>query len=98
MMIGQIAVMKITKIAEVLASWNTISEIGNQASGGTVRNTWITGSRPLPKKRFSPSRPPMPIPTSAASPYPRATLCSDSRICQPRPLLVPPSSKKGWVM
>ena len=46
MMIGQIAVMKITKIADGLASRNAASEIGSQASGGTVRSTWKIGSRP----------------------------------------------------
>lgn len=68
MMIGQIAVMKITKIADTVASWNTIRLIGNQASGGTVRNTWITGSNPLPMKRLSPRIPPIVIPTTAARP------------------------------
>ena len=46
MMIGQIAVMKITKIAEGWLSRKPASEIGSQASGGTVRSTWKIGSRP----------------------------------------------------
>ena len=45
-MIGQIAVMKMTKIADGFASRKAASEIGNQASGGTVRSTWKMGSRP----------------------------------------------------
>ena len=39
MMIGQIAVMKITKIADGRLSRKAASEIGSQASGGTVRKT-----------------------------------------------------------
>ena len=46
MMIGQIAVMKITKIADGCASRKAASESGSQASGGTVRSTWKIGSRP----------------------------------------------------
>ena len=46
MMIGQIAVMKITKIADGWPSRNAASESGSQASGGTVRSTWKIGSSP----------------------------------------------------
>ncbi|MNJ79699.1 hypothetical protein D3C77_778000 [compost metagenome] len=46
MMIGQIAVMKITKIAEGVPSWKAASDKGSHASGGTVRSTWKIGSRP----------------------------------------------------
>ena len=46
MMIGQIAVMKITKIAEGWPSRKAASESGSQASGGTVRSTWKIGSSP----------------------------------------------------
>ena len=46
MITGQIAVMKITKIADGALSRNAASEIGSQASGGTVRSTWKIGSRP----------------------------------------------------
>ena len=46
MITGQIEVMKITKIAEGLESWNAASDSGSQASGGTVRSTWKIGSRP----------------------------------------------------
>ena len=46
MMIGQIAVMKITKIADGWPSRNAASDSGSQASGGTVRSTWKIGSRP----------------------------------------------------
>ena len=46
MMIGQTEVMKITKIAEGCASRKAARESGSQASGGTVRSTWKSGSRP----------------------------------------------------
>ena len=46
MMIGQIAVMKITKIADGWPLRNAASDSGSQASGGTVRSTWKIGSRP----------------------------------------------------
>ena len=46
MMIGQIEVMKITKIADGCPSRNAASESGSQASGGTVRSTWKIGSSP----------------------------------------------------
>ena len=46
MMIGQIEVMKITKIAEGWASRKAASDSGSQASGGMVRSTWKIGSRP----------------------------------------------------
>ena len=46
MMIGQIEVMKITKMAEGWPSRKPASEIGSQASGGTVRSTWKIGSSP----------------------------------------------------
>ena len=39
MMIGQIAVMKITKIADGCPSRKAASESGSQASGGMVRST-----------------------------------------------------------
>ena len=46
MITGQIAVMKITKIAEGWPSRNAASESGSHASGGTVRSTWKIGSSP----------------------------------------------------
>ena len=46
MMIGQIEVMKITKIADGWLSRNAASESGSQASGEIVRSTWKIGSRP----------------------------------------------------
>ena len=46
MMIGQIAVMKMTKIADGWPLRNAASDSGSQASGGTVRSTWKIGSRP----------------------------------------------------
>src|SRR6476619_7657937 len=44
MMIGQIAVMKMTKIAEGWPLRKAASESGSHASGGTVRRTWKNGS------------------------------------------------------
>ena len=46
MITGQIAVMKMTKIAEGLESRKAASDSGSQASGGTVRRIWNIGSRP----------------------------------------------------
>jgi len=46
MMIGQIDVMKMTKIAEGWPSRKAASESGSQASGGIVRSTWNSGSSP----------------------------------------------------
>ena len=46
MITGQIDVMKMTKIADGALSRKAASEMGSQASGGTVRSTWKIGSRP----------------------------------------------------
>src|SRR4029453_5454834 len=46
MMIGQIEVMKITKIADGRLSRNAASEIGSQARGGTGGNPWKPGTSP----------------------------------------------------
>jgi hypothetical protein len=73
MMTGQIAVMKITKIADGLASRNAASEIGNHASGGTVRSTWKIGSRPRIAQTLWPTSAPSMMPTTAARPKPTTT-------------------------
>ena len=52
----------------VLETWDPYISQPFFDDGGTVRSTWITGSRPLPMKRFRPSRPPMAMPTTAARP------------------------------
>ena len=67
MMIGQIAVMKITKIADGWLSRNAASESGSQASGGTVRSTWKIGSSPRIAQVDWPTRVPSATPTTAAS-------------------------------
>ena len=67
MMIGQIEVMKITKIAEGWPSRNAASESGSQASGGTVRSTWKIGSSPRIAQIDWPTSAPSAMPTTAAS-------------------------------
>ena len=65
--IGQTLVMKITKIAEGCPSRNAASESGSQASGGTVRRTWKSGSRPRMASVDWPTSTPRAMPTTAAS-------------------------------
>ncbi len=67
MMIGQIAVMKMTNKADGRLSRNAASDKGNQASGGTVRRTWKIGSRPRIAQTLCPTRMPSAMPTIAAS-------------------------------
>ena len=67
MMIGQIAVMKMTKIAEGWPSRKAASESGSQASGGTVRSTWKIGSSPRIAQVDCPTRVPSATPASEAS-------------------------------
>ena len=66
MMIGQTAVMKITKIAEGWPSWKAASDSGSQASGGTVRSTWKIGSSPRMAQTNWPISVPSAMPTTAA--------------------------------
>ena len=68
MMIGQIEVMKITKIADGWLSRNAASEIGSQAKGGTVRSTWKIGSRPRIAQTDWPTSVPSVMPITAARP------------------------------
>ncbi len=67
MITGQIAVMKITKIAEGWPSRNAASESGSHASGGTVRSTWKIGSSPRIAQVDCPTSVPSATPTLAAS-------------------------------
>ena len=67
MMIGQIAVMKITKIAEGWPSRNAASDSGSQASGGTVRSTWKIGSSPRIAQIDCPTSVPSATPATQAS-------------------------------
>ena len=84
MMIGQIAVMKITKIADGWLSRNAASEIGSQASGGTVRSTWKIGSRPrIAQTRLADQRAER-MPTTRRA-KPMATRCSWRETRQPSP-------------
>ena len=92
---GQMAVMKITKIALGLASRKAASEIGSQASGGTVRSTWKIGSSPRMAQVDWPTMAPMTMPAAAARPKPMATRCSEVRTRQPRPISWLPLTKNG---
>ncbi len=67
MMIGQIAVMKMTNSAEGWLSWKPASDSGSQASGGTVRSTWKIGSRPRMAQSDWPISTPRPTPATTAS-------------------------------
>ena len=67
MMIGQIEVMKITKIAEGWPSRKAASDSGSQASGGMVRSTWKIGSSPRIAQTDWPTRVPSAMPATAAS-------------------------------
>src|SRR6185436_5000002 len=95
MMIGQIAVMKITKIADGSLLRNAASDSGSQASGGTVRSTWKIGSRPRIAQVDCPTSVPSATPATADSAYPKATRCRLADMCQNRPLSMPPRSKNG---
>jgi len=90
MMMGQIAVMKMTKIAEGSVFLKAASEIGSQASGGTVRSTWKIGSRPFKARLDCPMRTPSATPATADKVKPSATRFRLARRCQKRPLSTPP--------
>ncbi len=90
--IGQIEVMKITKIADGSACWNPASEIGSQASGGMVRSTWKIGSSPRIAQTLWPISTPRATPTTEASAKPIATRDRLVAICQKAPLSTPPLS------
>ncbi len=95
MMIGQTEVMKMTKIADGWLSRNAASEIGSQASGGTVRRTWKIGSSPRIAQTDWPMRAPSRTPTIAAMPKPIATRCSEVNTRQPSPMSCGPATKNG---
>ena len=67
MMMGQIEVMKITKMADGWPSWNPASEIGSQARGGTVRSTWNSGSSPRSAQVDCPTSTPRLTPATTAN-------------------------------
>ena len=67
MMIGQIEVMKITKIADGWPSRKAASDSGSQASGGMVRSTWNSGSSPRIAQTDWPTSVPSAMPAIAAS-------------------------------
>ena len=85
MIIGQMLEMKITQIAAGLAALNTRRPIGSHASGDTGRSRLITGAAIALRKRKRPRMKPSGMPTSAASPKPRPTRCSELRMFQPMP-------------
>ena len=64
MMIGQIAVMKMTKIADGCPSRNAASDSGSHASGGIVRSTWNSGSSARIAHMLLPTSTPSAMPTS----------------------------------
>ena len=95
---GQIEVMKITKIAEGWLSRNAASAMGSQARGGTVRRTWKIGSSPRIAQIDCPTTAPTSTPTTAANPKPIATRCNETSTRQPRPMSWGPATKNGSVM
>ncbi len=93
--VGQIQVMKITKIAEGFTALNSNRPIGSQASGLTGRNTWINGCQAVLKVLLMPMRKPSGIATATASENPPATRPSEYSSCQPIPLSFGPASRNG---
>ena len=85
MTIGQIEQMKMVQIAAGLADLNTSSPIGSQASGDTGLSRLISGETMRFSTAKRPIRKPSGMPTSAASPKPRPTRCSEYRMFQPMP-------------
>src|SRR3989304_1226274 len=85
MMIGQIEVMKITKIAEGRLSRKAASDRGSQASGGTVRNIWKIGSRPRIAQSDWPPIAPNRVPTPAPKPEPAGASLQRGESPQPEP-------------
>ena len=67
MMMGQIEVMKITKIADGCPSRNAASDSGSHASGGIVRSTWNSGSSARMAHLLLPMSTPSAMPPLAAS-------------------------------
>src|SRR5437868_12709409 len=98
MMMGQMAVMKMTNTAEGSALLKVASEMGSQASGGMVRRTWKMGSKALKAIADFPMMMPSKVPTTAARLYPSPTRFSEEINCQPRPLSLGPLSNQGWAM
>ena len=86
MITGQMAVMKMTKIALGWLSRNAASESGSQASGGTVRRIWKIGSSPRVAHTDWPMKAPSATPATAARPKPMATRCSEASTRQARPI------------
>ena len=87
--------MKITNSADGFESRNAASDSGSQASGGTVRRIWKTGSRPRIAQTDWPTSAPSATPTTAAMPKPMATRCSETSTRQASPISCGPLSKKG---
>jgi hypothetical protein len=75
-----------------LASRNAAEEMGSQARGGTVRNTWNTGSSPRIAHTDWPMIAPTRMPTIVAAPKPIATRWSEVRTRQPKPISCEPAT------
>ena len=73
MIIGQIAVIKITKIADGFGLRKIACASGNHAKGATGRNNCIIGSIAFFRNGFKLIIKPIVTPTTAASKYPTAT-------------------------
>ncbi len=85
MIIGQIEQMKMVQMAAGLAHLNTSRPIGSQASGDTGRSRLISGETMRFRNAKRPITKPSGMPTSAASPKPRPTRCSEYSMFQPMP-------------
>ncbi len=85
MIIGQIEQMKIDQIAAGLADLNTSRPMGSQASGETGRSKLMMGPNMRERNSTRPIAKPSGMPTSAASPKPMPTRCSEASTFQPMP-------------
>jgi hypothetical protein len=85
MTMGHNEQMKMVQMAAGLADLNTSRPIGSQASGDTGRSRLMTGVAIWLKNATRPIRKPNGMPTSAASPKPMPTRCSEDSTFQPMP-------------
>src|SRR5260221_12735747 len=95
MMIGQIAVMKMTKNADGSVFLKAASESGSQASGGTVRSTWKIGSSPLRASELWPIRTPSATPGKAARLKAKAAHFRGTGGSHNKPFATPRRARKG---
>jgi hypothetical protein len=85
MTMGQMEQMKMVQMAAGLAPLNTKRPIGSQASGDTGRSRLMSGLNMRDRNSKRPMAKPAGMPTSAASPKPTATRCSEASTFQPTP-------------